>query len=51
MECTQNANCASGAEVVSCWWDAGHAWPGGVEPWGNDLIWDFFLKNPKNIQP
>lgn len=51
MECTQNANCATGAEVVSCWWDSGHSWPGGITQFGNDMIWDFFLKNPKQIQP
>ena len=51
IQCTQHANCASGAEIVSCWWDAGHAWPGGIKQFGNDMIWDFFLKNPKNIQP
>ena len=51
MSCTQHDSCATGAEVVSCWWDAGHAWPGGTTPFGNDMIWDFFLKNPKNIKP
>lgn len=51
MACTQHKDCKSGAEVVSCWWDAGHAWPGGSSPWGNDMIWDFFLKNPKRIEP
>ncbi len=51
LSCTQHKNCKTGAEVVSCWWDAGHAWPGGSSPWGNDLIWDFFLKHAKNIQP
>ena len=47
MSCTQHADCETGAEVVSCWWDAGHDWP----TYGSDLIWDFFIKNPKNIQP
>ena len=47
MSCTQHADCKTGAEVVSCWWDAGHDWP----TYGNDMIWDFFLRNPKNIQP
>lgn len=51
MQCTQHKDCETGAEIVSCWWDAGHAWPGGNTPFGNDMIWDFFLKNPKNIQP
>lgn len=51
MSCTQHKDCETGAEVVSCWWNAGHAWPGGASPWGNDMIWDFFLKNPKNINP
>jgi len=51
FSCTQNDNCTNGSEVVSCWWDAGHAWPGGASPWGDDLIWDFFLRHAKNIQP
>ena len=51
MKCTQHTSCATGAEVVSCWWDAGHAWPGGITSWGDDMIWDFFLRNPKTIQP
>ena len=51
MKCTQNDNCATGSEIVSCWWDAGHAWPGGVTQWGDDMIWDFFLRNAKNIKP
>lgn len=51
MSCTQRRDCATGAEVVSCWWDAGHAWPGGSTMWGNDMIWDFFLKHAKHIDP
>jgi polyhydroxybutyrate depolymerase len=51
MECTQHSDCTTGAEVVSCWWDAGHAWPGGITMWGNDMIWDFFLRNAKRINP
>lgn len=49
MTCTQNANCTTGAEVVSCWWDAGHDWPVmGSNQFGNEMIWDFFSKNAKN---
>jgi polyhydroxybutyrate depolymerase len=51
FSCTQHAGCSNDSEVVSCWWDAGHAWPGGSSPWGNDVIWDFFLKHAKNINP
>lgn len=47
MTCTQHADCKTGAEVVSCWWDASHDWP----TYGADMIWDFFLKNPKNVKP
>ena len=49
--CTQNANCATGAEVVSCWWTAGHDWPSGSTRFGNDMIWEFFRQNAKHIQP
>ena len=47
MICTQNANCETGAEVVSCWWDAGHDWPAGSNQFGNEMIWDFFRRNAK----
>jgi polyhydroxybutyrate depolymerase len=47
MTCTQNTNCETGAEVVSCWWDAGHDWPTGNNQFGNEMIWDFFRKNAK----
>ncbi len=47
MACTQNANCATGAEVVSCWWDAGHAWPGGSNQFGYEMMWEFFRKHSK----
>jgi polyhydroxybutyrate depolymerase len=47
MACTQNANCLTGAEVVSCWWNAGHDWPAGDVQFGNEMIWEFFRKNPK----
>jgi len=45
--CTQHADCKTGAQVVSCWWDADHDWP----TFGNDVVWDFFLRNPKNVNP
>ena len=47
MSCTQHANCQSGAEVVSCWWDGDHDWPNDVNMSGNQMIWDFFRSNSK----
>jgi polyhydroxybutyrate depolymerase len=46
FSCTQHADCKTGAQVVSCWWDAGHDWP----TFGNDVVWDFFLRNPKQSE-
>jgi polyhydroxybutyrate depolymerase len=47
LSCTQNANCATGAEVVSCWWDGGHEWPTSSNMFGNNIIWDFLRRHPK----
>ena len=43
MLCTQRADCATEAEVVSCGWQGGHAWPA----FGRDVIWDFFRKHSR----
>ena len=50
--CSQRANCSSSAEVISCYWDAGHVWP-AVEgnSFGNDVIWSFFEKNTRPSPP
>ncbi len=44
VRCEQYASCRSGAQVVSCGWDAGHVWPSVKKSpdFGNDLIWNFF---------
>jgi polyhydroxybutyrate depolymerase len=48
LECTQRANCATGAEVVSCSWAGDHSSSSGIHvPFGNDVIWEFFSKNSK----
>jgi polyhydroxybutyrate depolymerase len=47
LSCTQNANCATGAEVVSCWWDGGHDWPASSNLFGDNIIWDFLRRHPK----
>ena len=41
LRCEQRANCATGAEVVSCNWQGGHAWPA----FARDAIWDFFNRH------
>ena len=44
--CTQRANCATGAEVVSCFWKANHTMPEWRDNnFGNEVIWTFFDKN------
>ena len=43
MLCKQRADCATEAEVVSCGWQGGHAWPA----FGRDVIWDFFRKHSR----
>lgn len=48
LECTQRTTCTTGAEVVSCWWNGGHAWPRvGLDHFGNNIIWEFFSKHSK----
>jgi polyhydroxybutyrate depolymerase len=47
--CSQRADCETGAEVVSCYWKAEHVWPALEERrFGNDVIWNFFEKNPRS---
>jgi polyhydroxybutyrate depolymerase len=48
LACEQRANCATGAEVVSCSWEGDHhssTQIGGV--FGTKVIWEFFSKNSK----
>ena len=49
--CTQRADCATGAEVVSCSWLSHHWWPKMEKlewkAFGNDAIWQFLSKNSK----
>jgi polyhydroxybutyrate depolymerase len=48
LACAQRANCATGAEVVSCSWAGDHSSSSGIHvPFGNDVIWEFFRKNSK----
>jgi polyhydroxybutyrate depolymerase len=48
LECTQRANCTTGAEVVSCFYDGDHTSSMEISfPFGNDIIWEFFSKNSK----
>jgi polyhydroxybutyrate depolymerase len=48
LECVQRANCATGAEVVSCSWAGDHQSSMNVNwSFGNDVIWEFFSKNSK----
>lgn len=57
LACTQRDNCQTGAQVVQCALDQGHQWPSdpprpSPPPAGNrfmnEVIWDFFDRNPKN---
>jgi polyhydroxybutyrate depolymerase len=43
MRCEQRADCATGAEVVSCGWQGGHVWPA----FGRDVIWNFFNRHSR----
>ena len=48
LACVQRANCATGAEVVSCSWEGDHPSSmqiGGV--FGTKLIWEFLSQNSK----
>lgn len=48
LACAQRANCATGAEVVSCTWKGNHDSSMTVNfAFGNDVMWDFFSKNSK----
>ena len=48
LECAQHANCATGAEVVTCSWAGDHSSARGIPVlFGNDVIWEFFSKNSK----
>jgi polyhydroxybutyrate depolymerase len=43
VACVQHDNCSTGAEVVHCTWDGAHDWPeAGGQPFGNEIIWEFF---------
>jgi polyhydroxybutyrate depolymerase len=47
--CTQRDNCATGAEVVSCSWRGPHWYPKmETSAYGNDAMWEFFLKNARS---
>jgi polyhydroxybutyrate depolymerase len=47
-ECAQRADCATGSEVVSCSFMGGHRASLDIfEPFGNNVIWEFFSKNSK----
>jgi polyhydroxybutyrate depolymerase len=46
LACAQRANCATGAEVVSCSWEGDHTSSLGIPVlFGNDVIWEFFSNN------
>jgi len=46
--CIQRANCAAGAEVVSCSWRGPHWWPKNKQGnFGAEAIWEFFSKHSK----
>jgi polyhydroxybutyrate depolymerase len=46
--CMQRANCATGAEVVSCSWRGPHWWPKIPQSdFGNEAIWEFLSKQSK----
>jgi polyhydroxybutyrate depolymerase len=48
LECAQQADCGTGAEVVNCAWTGGHDWPkDGDHDFGNQIIWDFFSKHSR----
>ncbi len=42
LACVEHPNCKTGAEVVRCEWNGGHAYPSA---WGNDLVWEFFERH------
>jgi polyhydroxybutyrate depolymerase len=47
-ECTQRANCATGAKVVSCSWEGNHlSFANNYATFMNDVIWEFFSENSK----
>jgi len=48
LACVQRANCATGADVVSCSWAGDHASSMAISfPFGNNVIWEFFDENSK----
>ena len=48
LECTQHADCSTGAEVVNCTWDGAHDWPkDDTRDFGNEIIWEFFSKHTR----
>lgn len=48
-DCTAHADCATGADVVTCSWNGTHIW--GRDPWNGDFMWEavwaFFQDHPK----
>jgi polyhydroxybutyrate depolymerase len=48
LVCAQRANCATGAEVVSCSWAGDHrSVVGSYILFANDVVWEFLAKNTK----
>jgi poly(3-hydroxybutyrate) depolymerase len=48
LVCTQHQDCSTGAEVVNCTWDGGHAWPKSAShDLANEIIWEFFSKHSR----
>lgn len=48
LACIQHADCTTGAEVVHCTWDGAHDWPRAEgQPFGNEIIWDFFSRHSR----
>ena len=48
LACVEHANCDTGAEVVRCEWKGSHVYP---STWANDLLWEFFERNPRPVRP
>jgi poly(3-hydroxybutyrate) depolymerase len=48
LVCTQHQDCSTGAEVVNCTWNGGHAWPKSAShDLANEIIWEFFSKHTR----
>ena len=49
LVCIQHDNCSTGAEVINCTWNGAHDWPETKsDPFGNDIIWQFFSKHSQD---